>query len=482
MKIKTIASFALGPILGAVLGVITLPIITWFFPQEDVGRISMLNITLSFTTMFFCLGLDQSYVREFHESKNKAQLLLMAYLPGAALLLTTIFIACIYFRVEIAKFIFNSESESIAIALAVMVLAAFTSRMLSLCLRMKEKGLLYSISQLIPKVSVLAIVFIYVLNGVEKSFSFLLYAYLISNVVLLFYILWNLREEVLSALNERVDLSSLREMLKFGLPLVVGGLAYWGLLAADKIMLRSLSSFEQLAIYSVSSSFAGAATVLQSIFTVIWAPTVYKWAKTGENLEKIEKVTDYVLLAVVFLISVTGIFSWIVGLLLPEKYLSVTWIMISCMGAPLLYTLSETTVVGIGITRKSLFALSGSFIALVVNVIGNWALVPHFGAKGAAVSTIISFYVFFILRTEFSSFLWFKIKTQKLYLITLSVVILSIIHTLLGDSLHSYMPLLWFLTLLFLLFFFRESLKEAYIFVRNKIEPHISIRDNETKK
>ena len=66
MNPKKIASFALGPIGGAALGFITLPIITWFFSQEDVGRMAMLNVAVSFSILLYTLGLDQAYVREFH--------------------------------------------------------------------------------------------------------------------------------------------------------------------------------------------------------------------------------------------------------------------------------------------------------------------------------------------------------------------------------------------------------------------------------
>jgi len=87
---RKIAAFAIGPIGAAVLGLISLPIITWLFSQEDVGRMAMLQVTLSFSILLFSLGLDQSYVREFHEAENKPALLKRAMLPGLLLLLIAI--------------------------------------------------------------------------------------------------------------------------------------------------------------------------------------------------------------------------------------------------------------------------------------------------------------------------------------------------------------------------------------------------------
>lgn len=48
MTPKKIAAFAFGPIAGALLSFLTLPMITWFFSQEDIGRMAMLNVVISF--------------------------------------------------------------------------------------------------------------------------------------------------------------------------------------------------------------------------------------------------------------------------------------------------------------------------------------------------------------------------------------------------------------------------------------------------
>ena len=63
MTPKKIAAFALGPLGGALLSFITLPVITWIFSQQDIGRLAMLNVVISFSTLLFSLGLDQAYVR-----------------------------------------------------------------------------------------------------------------------------------------------------------------------------------------------------------------------------------------------------------------------------------------------------------------------------------------------------------------------------------------------------------------------------------
>ncbi|MCY1407343.1 hypothetical protein D9M71_226420 [compost metagenome] len=194
----------------------------------------------------------------------------------------------------------------------------------------------------------------------------------------------------------------------------------------DKLFLRNMSTFEELGIYSVATSFAAAAIIFQSVFSTVWAPTVYKWAAEGINNEKIDQVTDYVLAAVVFLFVLAGLFSWVVTYLLPEKYDRVQYILVACMAYPLFYTLSETTVVGLGITRKSGYAMLAAIIAVLVNMLGNYLLVPSHGATGAAISTAFAFWIFLFCRTEFSCLTWRKIPRIKIYTSTLLCLIVAV--------------------------------------------------------
>ena len=272
---------------------------------------------------------------------------------------------------------------------------------------------------------------------------------------------WNTRSEWLLGVKESIDYNYLKSLVRFGFPLILGGLAFWGLTATDKILLKELSNFEQLGLYSVAVSFAAAATIFQSVFSTIWAPIVYKWAAAGENLDKIYKVNRYVLLAVIILFSLAGLFSWVVTLILPSNYSAVQWILISCLGFPLLYTLSETTVVGIGVARRSGFSMLAAVLAFIGNLLGNWWLIPIFGAAGAAVSTCISFWIFFLLRTEFAIYVWKPIPRSTLYGYSGLLTVGAVINSLYGQVYSVPLMYFWGSLLLSIFVFFRPEIFEV---------------------
>ncbi|GGE57808.1 polysaccharide biosynthesis protein [Streptosporangium jomthongense] len=460
MTPKKIVAFAIGPIGAAILGFISLPIITWFFTQEDVGRMAMFQVTLSFSTLLFSLGLDQSYVREFHEVENKPALLKRAMLPGL-ILLTIAVIVLLSLGELIASWLFGVPHLHLGVLVVLALVTSYISRFLSLVLRMNERGLAFSMSQLLPKLLLLVIIGGYIAADADKDLTNLVLA----NTAALAFVCaiygWNTREEWLAGIRAKLDIDQLKMMLRFGLPLILGGLAFWGLTAIDKVFLRALASFEDLAVYSVSVSFAAAAGILQSVFSTVWAPTVYKWASAGIGLEKVHKVNRYVLAMVVLGFCLAGLLSWIVAIFLPPNYATVQWIVVSCIGYPLLYTLSETTVVGIGISRRSSFSMLASIVAFLLNLVGNWWLIPIFGAAGAAVSTCISFWVFFFLRTEFSVYLWKPMPRLLLYSFTLSVVFGAVVFTIWGEILQGWMVVYWLVVLGCWAVAFRVEMREV---------------------
>ncbi len=473
MTLFKIVVFSIGSIGGALLGLITLPIITWFFSQEDIGRMSMLQVTISLSTLLFSLGLDQAYVREFHEIADKPALLKRALLPGLSILFFTL-LTLLSFRGALAGWLFERPDWHLSLLIVTALLAAFISRFLSLVLRMNEQALAFSLSQLLPKIVLLAIILVYVLLGADKSLTNLVLANTIGLLLACIVFAFNTRKEWLLAIPAPLDRQHLKSMLHFGGPLILGGIAYWGLTGIDKVFLRVLASFEELGVYSVAVSFAGAATILQSVFSTLWAPTVYKWASKGEGLENVHRVNRYILALVVLVFSLSGLLSWVVTLVLPANYSSVQWILVSCLGAPLLYTLSETTVVGIGISRRSSFAMFAALGAFAVNLVGNWLMIPYFGAAGAGVSTCISFWVFFVLRTEFSIYLWRPMPRLLLYGYSALVVAGASIHTLYGSSIYLFMLGFWSVLLGTALFSFKAEVREASQFVlfRYKLSQH----------
>jgi O-antigen/teichoic acid export membrane protein len=127
---------------------------------------------------------------------------------------------------------------------------------------------------------------------------------------------------------------------------------------------------------------------------------------------------------------------------------------------PLLYTLSETKAVGIAVARRTSFLMFAAVGAMLANLIGNFFLVPVYGALGAGISTSVAFFIFYILRTEFSCYVWRKQPRFKSYCIISIMILFSIMSVELISNDYYYF-LVWACLLVFGGFLFRSTIKLA---------------------
>lgn len=470
MNVRNIIGFAFGPISSAVLGLVTIPLMSWYFSQQDIGRIAMLQMAISFGVLLFSLGLDQAYVREWHDAEDKIALLRNTFAPGLFLLL--IFLAfALFFLNDISIFLFGISDVEISFLFFVCLISSFISRFLSLILRMQEKGFAYSLSQFLPKLLLLLTILAYIIFGADFDTYDLFFAYTLSILVVFFIFAYNTRKDWLKSLSKKGDINQVKSMAEYSFPLVLSGLVYWGLTAVDKIFLRTSSTYQELGIYSISVNFAAAAAIIQSVFSTIWAPIVFRWKSENVATEHVQNAIQYVFFAVLCVFSIIGMVSHFVDFMLPENYRQVRYILVACMGFPLMYMLSEATGVGINIQRKTKYILYSSIIAFLINALGNYLLVPKYGAGGAAFSTCMSFWCFFVLKTEFSMRVWIKLDRLKLYtfsfIFSFSASFISISEDL--NGLH--VSLVWAIYFVVVVFLFRNItislLKSSLLFIKH---------------
>lgn len=409
MKIKNIIHFSLGPIGSALIGFISLPIITWIFSVEDVGRFALFQVFISFAILFLTLGLDQAYVREYHSQENKVSLLKLSFLP-CFLCFLTVALFIFIFDFPLALKLFDVESSLLTFYLVVAVILNLVIRYLSLILRMEEKGLAYSLCQLLPKLIFLMILISFYLINIELDFEFLILANLIAITFVFLIAAYYTKKTWCNWSEGIIEYDKLKGTFSYALPLLMSGVAFTGLIGVDRFFLKSMSTLEELAYFSVAVSFSGVAVVFQSIFSTIWVPIVYKWVEDGVKSIKIERVMGGITFFMLAVWALAGVFSWLIPYILPRNYENVQYIILSSLAYPVLYTITEATSIGVNIMRKTMFTLLSTVIALIVNIILNYYFVSDYGALGASLSSAVAFFVYFLLRTyySFNVYIWFN--------------------------------------------------------------------------
>lgn len=425
MNLRSISAFSLGTLGAAVAGIVTVPVLTWLVPPEDIGRFNIYQLVIVFGVLFLSLGLDQTFARYYNEGVDKNQLLKDCFLPGMVFFLM-LMIPVVLLYEPISDLLYGESNFLYVILTAFSVFAMYLLRIASVILRMDGRGYLYSFNQVLPKA--LLCIFLLICFFVVGYSDFYI-VILLSFVSLLFVI----PQFVYVIINYvRVNRGGggapvlSRHLYSFGLPLLLSSLIYWAVTAMGSVMLKKMVGLDEVGLYAVAINFAGVAVVVQNILSVVWVPIIYKWVSTNEDLSRIDGVLSFVLFFVILLTSLLGIFSSVIDFLLPTDYAAVKFMVICAVLQPFFYALSEVSGIGISVVKKTYLNVIGNLVVLIVSFIGASCLIPLYGAAGAIMSNAVAFFVFLVFRTEFSAKYWREIRRSRLYLSTFACMCLAI--------------------------------------------------------
>lgn len=432
LSLRKAFSYAVGPIGAAVLGMVSVPVMAWLYSPGDLGRGAILQLIFNLFLVVFSLGLDQAYGRSFYELTANDRLCVFRKLLLVVVLVSVSFLVFGYMCKSIFEVggVFGETIYSSSMV-AIYLVSGLLVRFLSVQLRFDGRGLYFSLTQIIPKFVFVLFLLCYVFFGSVLDFYSLLNAYAMSVLASAVFCIVVQRDLILFGGGQCSSLN-IAGYFKFGVPLILGGICYWLLSSSDRVILERFSNLENLGVYSVACNFAAFGIILQSVFSTIWAPVVYKMVADGTDLGVLEEIKALILKVVVLVFCVSGALSWVIVLVLPESYSAVRIILVACMAAPMFYVLSETTVVGIAIAKKTIFSFLATFISALVAVGAAVLLVPTYGAAGAASATAIAFWFFLVLRTEFSNLVWFRVSGVKMYVVTFCCLLAVVFNAICG--------------------------------------------------
>ena len=410
--LKKFLSFSIGGYVNAVIGFFMLPFITRILTPEEYGIASLIAVLVDMLVIMCSMGLDQGLVRFFYEEDedNRGRLLY----NSISYPIIFFFILSI-FKDKITFFILNKNDNFLWKVILVSILFRILHLFSILIIRMQQKGKLFSFLNILLKVS--EFLFILILYKIYKnSYKILILASLFSFILTSLLSIFFERKIWTFSGKEKI---TKKELLKYSFPLVLTMGLTWLFASADKLTIKYFSDLNQVGLYSSSFKIVSIISVIQSGFTTFWTPIVYEhYSKNPEDTLFYKKANDY--LSIIFFSMGLGIliFRDLIVFLLGDKYYLSKFIMPMLIFIPVMYLISETTVMGISFKKKSKYFLYISIVVSITNILGNIILVPFLGAKGAAISTGISYILFFVLRTYFSNKLInFNFNLKRIYFI-----------------------------------------------------------------
>ncbi|RJE83624.1 polysaccharide biosynthesis protein [Paenibacillus sp. 1011MAR3C5] len=416
--LKKFLSYSYGGFLGAIIGFITTMITTRILSPEEFGKASMFTLVSSICMITIIFGTDQAFVRFFYEENEKKRgALLFNCLKIAAVISVPFFIIFILYREPVSILLFGEYSFVVIVLLLVGVLLQVLNRFALLVVRMQQKGKLYSTFEVLNRIFILVgVISFYALYG--SSYTVLVFATVISyGILIIFQFIGQKNFWSLKNLKIEGTKHSKKEIIKYSYPLLMTMLLTWLFEGMDKIALRQWSDFQEIGLYSAAFKIIALLTILKGVFSTFWVPVAYEtYEKNPQNksfFSRVSIIVSFLMLALAILVIMS---KDLIILLLGNEYVEAGLMLSFLVFIPVMYTISETTVLGINFSKKVKWHVGIALVVCLCNIAGNYLLVPEYGGVGASISTGISYILFFTLRT-FISLKYFKVnyELKKIY-------------------------------------------------------------------
>lgn len=420
--LQRLFAFSLGPVIGALISIIQIPILTRLMLPAEYGASGLFRNLMLNLPNFLYLGLDQAFSREFYIHPRKKELFQQSLLIPLGLgIVLAVFM--MFFNQPIGQWLFGQDQAGTVIILAAILLISMViERFVLLAIRMQEKAKEYSAFTILIKALIFILSLILIAIGV-RDYRVVVYGMIFGQLIADAILFYRYRH----FFDPRAfvwDPVLVKKLVTFGLPLVLAMSLNSILNTIDSVMLNIVSTKKELGYYQAGFVIVNVIGILKTAFATFWTPTAYRWHDEGKSMKHFKFISDALLFILTGIYFALLVFRPVIMMVLGEKFQPAQSLLGLLCFPHIMYTLSETTTLGIVFSRKTYFNILVSLLALLPSLMLHLIFTPQWGALGAAVASCGAYVAFYLARTYFSSRTGFSFKQGK-HLITIVLMLLA---------------------------------------------------------
>lgn len=453
-------TFSLGSVSAAFFSLITTPIVTRLVIPEEYGQYSLFLLLSNIFIMLALFGLDQAITR-FYFEVNVTKLYFQVY---KIFILSFIF-STITMLIVIYLFDFNYfKNMYILLSFVIFMISSVNFRIQNLKLRMEQKALLYSLMVFISKLIefIFTLTFIYFFsNDARTLITGIVISMLLSNV---FNYIMNKRYILFKSDNETI--LPIKDLLNYSYPLMISGVFTMVFQVSDKIVLNYFGSQHEFGIYTASFKLAALLTIIQQAFSLFWTPYIMKKYSSGENVQILLENVLVVMKMLLFGMFIILVFikDYLI-LFLGSEYRDGSIFLPFFYFLPIMYVLSEITIVGVYFNSKTKKIIFVTVTTLIVSLFSATLLTYFYNALGASISLAITYTYFFVSRTKIGLDEYrFKLNKLSIIFLIVSMFIISIISLFYNELIVTIVSIILFF--IYIIINFKELLAVKKMFRR----------------
>jgi O-antigen/teichoic acid export membrane protein len=426
-KIKSLSKetliYGISTIVGRFLNFILVPFYTNVFPPAEYGIVTLVFAYIAILNIFFTLGFESGYFKfastlEIGDSKENFSLPFFTILINSIVLSSVIYI----FSDNLASLIDLQGRYSYFVKFAAfMLLFDAISFVPFAYLRLHNMPVRFTVVKIVNIVTNVTLNFVLVL-----VFKLGLVSVFIANLAASALTFLLLSPVVIKNITFRFNKKLFNELWRFSLPYVPAGLAFIMVAVVNRPIMQILTDDATVGIFQANFRLGVIMMLLVQMFDYAWRPFFLNNAKEPNAKEMFSKVmTIFMGFASVILIVFTFFIDNIIriplihkGHLIGAEYWSGVYIVPIILFSYLMYGIYINLMAGIYIEKKTKYLPYITGAGVVINIAGNFLLIPIWGMYGAAVTTFLSYFAMMLYIYRVSvKFYPVKYELSKIFLL-----------------------------------------------------------------
>lgn len=431
---KNIFSLTLGSFGSKLLTFLFVPFYTAVLSTEEYGTADLITVTVSLLFPFFSLIICEAMLRFAQEKEIDLRQIfsigLYIWLIGLIILLMLS---------PLLNFIPSLRSYS------TLILIYYCIYSLNMNIGYYVRGIgevtVYSISGIITTICTIIFNLIFLLLFKMGVVGYIASIIISSSLSTLYMILatqiYKNRIPIKS-----IDKNILKKMLSFSIPLIPNSASWWISNSSDKYILTFFEGASANGIYSVAYKIPTIIMIVTNIFTTAWRlSAVYKFG-TDASKRFYSNVFDMYITLTVGMASCLMLLNKPLSYVLYLKEFYEAWKFVPVLIlASVILSYSDFLGTIYTSAYKTTILFYSTLLGAISNLILNFWLIPRCGAIGAAVATLLSYVVTFVIRMINSREILkiqYKIKEDILCILIITVQLIVSSSNLKSEYLVSF--------------------------------------------
>ncbi len=429
ISLKDTFVYGFGNIAIKIVGLVLIPLFTdpKFFSIDDFGTIGLLDISALVLTASLASALPQSLTRWFwdKEFKDKQKGIFFMSFATQVIVSALFCILLIPLSGTISELILKKPDWSRVITLVILASAIQAiNNITNTLMRLQSKSVLYTITNLFKLTLVLSLTIFFIISkkmGIEGIYL----AQVIGNAFVVLILLGY------TIKNSRIffDKSIFFSMNSYGFPLFLANISAVSLNVIDRYSLSSWAVLKSVALYTLAFKITSVLKlVIVDSMKLALGPMMLKRIGSPDIKRFYSKVLLYSTYVLMFAVIGISLFSfelikiitisrqfWDAVIIIPVLALSVIFVNMKDVTVYGLHVAKKTRIIGIIVVFSTILSLALNFL-----------LIPIWGITGAAIATLVSQFVFWLICYHYSQKAFFvPYELKKIFILVFTGAVLS---------------------------------------------------------